>query len=158
MHKPTPEETRRHIHFKVSCRQLDPLVADRMLRLFDEDQTLPYHQLHRRALDRPLPDVAFHTAPSHLMLAILEHGLRVSDPARGHHGQHAHDQDVAVYMSDVDEAMRGRYAVTLPSDVWRIEGLESLSPAWRRDRLNPTCWAVLEPIPSRLLSLHYTIR
>lgn len=111
MQELTPEETRRHIRFKVSCRQLDPLVADRMLRLLDEDETLLYHQLHRRALDRPLPDVAFHTAPSYLMPAILEHGLRVSDPARGHHGQHAHGQDAAVYVSDVDEAMQGRYAV-----------------------------------------------
>lgn len=158
MHELTPEETRRHIRFKVSCRELDPLLADRMLQLLDEGPTLLYHQLHRRALERTLPDVAFHTAPSHLMLAILEHGLREADPVLGHNGQDAHGQDVAVYLSDVDEAMQGKYTVTLPSDVWRIEGLDALSPAWRQDRLNPTCWAVMQSIPPRMLSLPHTIR
>lgn len=105
-----------------------------------------------------LPDVAYHVAPSHLMLSILEHGLHVSDPTQGAHGQHALGQPAAVYLADVNEAMTGKYRTDIGvHDGSRIEGIHTLAPAWQQDRLNPTCWAVLQPIPARILFRHYTL-
>ncbi len=154
----TPEETRRHIAHKRQVRELDPLVAQRMLDHHDEDPMRDYRQLYDLAVKRELPDIAYHITPSHLMLSILEHGLRVSDPTDGPHGQHAVGQPSGVYLSDLDEATQGRYRTGLGThDVWRVEGLHTLNPAWQQDPLNPTCWAVLQPIPGRMLFRHYTM-
>jgi hypothetical protein len=153
----TPEETRRHIRFKASCHELDPVVADRMLRLHDEDPSLDYRALQDAALCRDLPDTAYHVSGSENMLSILEHGLRISNPARGWRGTKAAGQTPAVYLSDLQEATGGRHSHTLPADVWRVDGLHALAPEWRQDPMNPTCWAVLAPIPARMLSLHHTI-
>lgn len=154
----TPEETRRHILYKRDGRELDPLVAGRMLDHHDDNPSLDYRQLYVLAVQRPLPDVAYHTAPSHLMLSILEHGLRVNDPAQGTHGHLAAGQPAGVYLSDVYEAMQGRYrSLAGSSDVWEISGLDKLAPEWRQDPLNPTCWVVLSPIHPRMLRLNYTM-
>ena len=155
----TAEQTRRHIHYKVDCRELDPLLAERMLAAHYENPSLDYRQLHEIAVHRPLPDVAFHVADPSQWASIAEHGLRVSDPSRsGNWSDMTGVQPVGVYVSDVYEAMQGKYAQSLPCHVWRIEGLHTLGPEWVHDRLNPTCWAVLQSIPARILSLHATLR
>lgn len=154
----SPEQVRRHIDFKVSCRELDPLVAERMKQAQDADPSLEYHQLLTRALNRPLPDVAFHVAPPEEFLSILSEGLRAQRPDPGVWDAVVVTQPRGVYLSDLYEAMSGKYSRSLPCHVWKIQSLDQLAPEWSQDRLNPSCWVVHRDIPARLLTLHYTIR
>lgn len=158
----TPEETLRHIHHKLASRELDQTVADRMIELHAQDESLSYRELHIAALHRPLPDTAFHVSSPRHFLSILERGLQPADPAAGWRARlplmkHL-AQPSAVYLSDVYEAMSRAHSESLPFHVWRVDGLDALAPEWEHDRVNPTCWAVLSPIHPRHLSLHATIR
>ncbi|MFI9629266.1 hypothetical protein [Streptomyces sp. NPDC052042] len=152
------ERTRDHIRFKVSCRELDPVVAEQMLRLSEQDPGLDYRVLFQSAIRRDLSDTVFHVSPRSNRGSILAVGLDIRDPRLGRYVRFVPpSQQAAVYVSDLDEALAGRYAHGDASrnDIWQIDGLASLAPLWEQDQLNPTCWAVLAPIPPRLLTLHH---
>lgn len=157
MHTLTPEETLRHIHHKMSMRELDPRLGQRMIELFDEDPSLDYRQLRIAALHRPLPDIAFHVTSTENRDSISERGLIPADPRDGWRSVYISGQPTAVYLSDLEEASDGRHSQFLPCDVWRVDGLEVLAPDWVQDAVNPTCWAVLSAIPQRMLTLHDTV-
>lgn len=132
-----------------------------MLALQAQDPSLDYRELKIAAVQRELPDTAFHVSRSGNFISILRHGLLARDPRRSTLGRAVPpSQPIAVYLSDVYEAMQGRHAPDLePGEtvhVWRVDHLLELAPSWQQDHLNPTCWAVLGPIPARHLSLHHS--
>lgn len=151
------QRTRDHIRFKVSCRELDPAIGEEMLRLSAEEPELDYRVLFQRAIYRALPDTAFHVSPMKNRASILTHGLEQRDP---HAGPYAYwvppSQPAAVYVSDLEEALTGRFSHgdVGENDIWRIDGLHAFDPEWVQDQLNPTCWAVLTSIPTHLVTLY----
>lgn len=147
----SPEETLRHIHYKVACLELPRDVADKMIDLFEADSSLDYAALQAAALAREMPDVVFHTSLLRNRAGIDERGLRASNPA---HGQYrsllATRQPVGVYASAEPDRI-GMWAGTAAVwDIWCIRQATSLPH--RQDPLNPEHFVIECSVPRNMIT------
>lgn len=146
------DDVRRHIHFKRLSRELADDVADRMVAALDAGAHPDYAALLEAATFLDPPAVVFHTAPVHLRETLVQVGLvpqRARDSPHWRPEQVVGQPDATFVGAEPD--LTGRWAHWSRWDIWQVH-LEGLR--WEHDRLNPGCWAVLQPVcPQRLTLL-----
>lgn len=146
-------DLRRHIRYKVSVRELQADVGDRMLAALDEGATPDYAALLEAARFLPPPQTCYHTAPITAREAIRAAGLR---PGAGENWNgNADGQPLGVYIGAQPD-LRGLWAHTDAWDIWAIDMSELREgdgpDSWGHDRLNPGCWLIRGQVPpSRLM-------
>jgi hypothetical protein len=108
-----------------------------------------YRALYLAVVRKPLPEIAYHTAPREFRSSIKEHGLRMARPSDGYWNINAAGQPTAVYLApEPDE--RGHWATTETWDIWQVHtaGLD-----WQHDPINEGCWAVTQDISADRLTI-----